>query len=256
MPPEFTPPFGFALQVERLYAALLHTAPPSRSSEPGLGGKLLYAGELDEAGLALVAAGNIAGAASLASTADPAAQKPPIRTGVVDFLVTSLDEALRILKNEIRKREPVAVCVAAAPESVEREMLERGVLPDLLAPSTLPGCTAFLSQGACPVESSEVEESYVLLAWSVAAAPALWLPKLDALAHDCLQPEDWPAHRWLRLAPRYLGRQAQGVRVLHCDEPAAAEFLKRVRVALVQGEISVPVEIRWSQGSKSELHRL
>ncbi len=49
--------------------------------------------------------------------------------------MTSLDEALRILKNEIRKRETVAVCVAAAPETVEREMLERGVLPDLLPPA-------------------------------------------------------------------------------------------------------------------------
>jgi hypothetical protein len=256
MPPELTPPFDFALQVERLYAALLHTVPPDLSSEPGLGGKLLYAGELDEPGLALVAAGNIAGAATLAATASPTAQKQAIRTGVADFLVTSLDEALRILKNEIRKREPVAVCVAAAPEAVEREMLERGVLPDLLAPSTLPGCSAFLSQGACPVEPLDEEESQVLLVWSVAVAPALWLPKLDALALDCLQPEDWAARRWLRLAPRYLGRLAQGVRVLRCDEQPAAEFLKRVRQALVQGEIRVPVEIRWSQGSKSELHRL
>jgi hypothetical protein len=256
MPLELTPPFSFALQAERLYAALLQTAPPVPSAEPGLGGKLLYAGELDDAGLALVAAGNIAGAATLAATASPSAQKHAIRTGVADFLVTSLDEALRILKNEIRKREPVAVCVAASPEAVEREMLERGLLPDLLAPATLSGCSAFLSQGAYPVEPSEVDESQVLLVWSVAAAPALWLPKLDALAHDCLQPQDWPARRWLRLAPRYLGRLAQGVRVLRCDQSAAAEFLKRVREVLVQGEIGVPVEIRWSQGSRSELHRL
>jgi hypothetical protein len=52
-----------------------------------------------------------------------------------DFLVTSLDEALRILKNEIRKREAVAVCVAAAPRPWRCEMLERGVLPDLLRPA-------------------------------------------------------------------------------------------------------------------------
>ena len=74
-------------------------------------------------------AGNIAGAASLAATADPVAQKQAIREGVVNFLVTSLDEALRILKNEIRKRETVAVCVAASPQAVAAEMLERGVLP-------------------------------------------------------------------------------------------------------------------------------
>ena len=56
-------------------------------------------------------AANIAGAASLSATADVATQKQAIRDGVVDFLVTSLDEAARILKNEIRKRQPVAVCV-------------------------------------------------------------------------------------------------------------------------------------------------
>jgi hypothetical protein len=256
MPPELTPPFNFAFQVERLYAALLQSAPPSLSSEPGLGGKLLYAGELDEPALALMAAGNIAGAATLASTADPLMQKQAIRTGVADFRVTSLDEALRILKNEIRKREAVAVCVAAAPEAVEREMLERGVLPDLLVPATLPGSAAFLSQGACPVEPAEEDENQVFLAWSVAVAPALWLPKLDAFALNCLGSDDWTARRWLRLAPRYLGRLAQGVRVLRCTEEIAAEYLKRVRQALVQGEIGVPVEIRWSQGSRSELHRL
>ena len=81
--------------------------------EPTLGGKLLYIGELDPAGRALAVAGNIAGVASLCASADPAIQKQAVRDGVVDFLVTSLDEALRILKNEIRKREPVAVCVGA-----------------------------------------------------------------------------------------------------------------------------------------------
>ena len=47
-------------------------------------------------------------------------------------MVTSLDEGLRILKNEIRKRETVAVCVALSPDTLQREMQERGVLPDLL----------------------------------------------------------------------------------------------------------------------------
>jgi urocanate hydratase len=99
--------------------------------ETGLGGKLFYAGELDGEGRALVVAANIAGAASLVATADRAAQKQAIRDGVADCLVNSLDEALRILKNQLRKRETVAVCLGLAPEAVEREMLERGVLPDL-----------------------------------------------------------------------------------------------------------------------------
>ncbi len=106
--------------------------------ETGLGGKLFYAGELDGMGSALVAAANIAGAATLTASDNAATQKQAIRDGVIDFLVTSLDEALRILKNEIRKGETVAVCVSKAPEEIEREMVERGVLPDLLPPGS--GC--------------------------------------------------------------------------------------------------------------------
>lgn len=52
----------------------------------------------------MVRAANIAGAASLSATTDAIAQRNSIRDRVVDFLVTSLDEARRILKNEIRKR--------------------------------------------------------------------------------------------------------------------------------------------------------
>ena len=226
--------------------------------EPSLGGRLLYVGELNDAGRALVVAGNIAGAASLAATADPAAQKQAVRDGVVDFLVTSLDEALRILKNEIRKRETVAVCVGAAPEAVEREMLERGVLPDLLAPGTEhhPASAAFLLQGARTVELDGALTRPVLVAWRVAAAPALWLPRLDAIALDCLEPDACAARRWLRLAPRYLGRLAQGVRLLRCDEALATRLLELARERVAHGEIAVPVEIQISSRGESHLHLL
>ncbi|MGP8174498.1 MAG: hypothetical protein ACLP7O_08115 [Terracidiphilus sp.] len=239
--------FDFALQAERLYAALIAAAnpDPGPNSEPGLGGKLLYAGELDEDGRALLVAGNIAGAASLAATADAAAGKQAVRDGVADFLVTSLDEALRILKNQIRKRETVAVCVALAPEAVEREMEERGVLPDLLPPDFSRASRFSISFGrdVRQIELAISDNSKARLNWSVAAAPAHWLPKLDAIALNCLGPEEWSARRWLRLAPRYLGRLAQGVRVLYCAPEAAREFVTRVRAGVRCGEIGVEVQI-------------
>lgn len=231
----------FILQAERLYARLIATqaADFAASAEPCLGGKLLYIGELDAAGRALLVAGNIAGAASLAATARHAAQKQAIREGVTDFLVTSLSEALRILKNQVRKRETVAVCVAAGPEAVEREMLERGVLPDLLA-SGLPAALA---------------ESQALLTWQVAAAPAIWMPALDAIALDCLGRDPSPgasvARRWLRLAPRYLGRLAHGVRVLHCDPEIAKEFIARAQHAVNQGEIGVQVRFSFCRNGEN-----
>ena len=263
--------FDFALQAERLYAALIRTAgatEPALSlpkglasetwdSEPSLGGKLLYAGELDEDGRALLVAGNIAGAASLAATADAAAGKQAVRDGVSDFLVTSLDEALRILKNQIRKRETVAVCVALAPEAVEREMLERGVLPDLLPPDNSQASRFSMSFGrdARQIEIVVPKDSQTLLAWHVAAAPAQWLPKLDSIALDCMDPNEVAARRWLRLAPRYLGRLAQGVRVLYCEREAAREFVARVQAGVRCGEIGVEVRISLNNNEEIFLSR-
>jgi hypothetical protein len=252
----------FALQVERCYAGLIRAADHGPAAEPSLGGKLLYAGPLDAQASALLVAANIAGAASLAVSTDTAAGKQAIRDGVVDFLVTSLDEALRILKNEIRKRTTVAVCVALEAHALEadfgRQLLERGVLPDLLPPRSAPApeFAAFLSQGARPVVAIHPDVNHVLLTWSVAAAPAQWLPKLDALAMDCLienmgapglASETWDsARRWLRLAPRYMGRRSQGLRLLRCDECTAARFRKKVQEQVERREISVVVEIQTS----------
>lgn len=260
--PNFAAAFSFVCQVESSYTGLMQGAEPGTGAvrEPQLGGNLLYAGELDEAGRALVVAGNIAGAASLAATANLVAQKQAVRDGVVDFLVTSLDEALRILKNEIRKRETVAVCVGVDPVTVEREMLERGVLPDLLGSCACQAeGTVFLNQGARRVESLGTDDSGVLVDWRVTAAPARWLPKLDAIALDCLQLVPGSAtgadRRWLRLAPRYLGRMAQGMRLLRCDDQIAARFLEQVREQVESGEIPVAVEIQTSGRGQSHQHR-
>jgi hypothetical protein len=241
----------FILQVERFYAGLILAANIGPDAEPSLGGRLLYAGQLDAQARALLMAANIAGAASLAISADADAGKQAIRDGVVDFLVNSLDEALRILKNEIRKRSTVAVCVAQNSEvDFARQLLERGVLPDLLPPRSAPATefAAFLSQGSRPVVAILPDANQVLLTWSVADAPARWLPKLDALAIDCLSFDSRSvaasARRWLRFAPRYLGRISQGLRLLRCDESTAAKFRNQVQEQVDRGEIPVAVEIQ------------
>jgi urocanate hydratase len=221
--------FSFLVQVERVYTVLIESAMADRDA--GLSGKLLYAGELDAEGRALIAAANIAGAETLAATADRAAQKQAMRDGIADFLVVSLDEALRILKNQLRKREPVAVCVGAAHGDIEREMLARGVLPDLLR-------SAAVGQGSGA-------NLPALLTWSVASAPAQWLTQLDAIALECLDADDWVARRWLRLAPRYVGRMAQGIRALACSQRVASSFIERVQRQVERGAIGAPVEIRW-----------
>lgn len=254
---------SFAATVDWLYAGLIPAISPDEVFDPerGLGGKLLYAGELDGAGRALLVAANIAGAASLVATTGVIAQKQAVRDGVIDFLVTTLGEALRILKNEIRKGETVAVCVAQSTEDLEQEMLELGVLPDLLPPGVLeaPRYEAFISLGARQVNPVSANSNNVVLTWSVAANPTQWMPKLDAIARDSIgvprNPETWRTLRWLRLSPRYLGKLAEGVRLLRCEKDAALEFLHRVQESVARGEIGAQVDVRLSSGGHSQLHQ-
>ena len=204
--------------IYRAYSALASTLP--LDGEVGLGGKLLYAGEIVGEGRQLLYAANIAGIASLAASADPAVQRQAIRDGVIDFLVTSLEEALRILKNEIRKRQMVSVGVGIAPHILVEQMLDRGVLPDLLFTGSKIGSNGderpmwaekLVSQGALPiagaVDGTTQPDAYVR--WSVDRDFARWLPRLDKVAEESLPSDDWLRQRWLRLAPRYLGRLAQ-----------------------------------------------
>jgi hypothetical protein len=251
---------SFSLEVFKFYFGLMQAAEadsgygqaPEQETrpEPSLGGKLLWAGELDSAGRAMAVAGNIAGAATLTATADVDAQKQAIRDGIVDFLVTSLDEALRILKNEIRKRQTVAVCVGAAPELIEREMLERGVQPDLFR----EGVIAASERPRRQRESAELDSTSMeaLVIWRVDTSPALWLPKLDAIALECLESDDEFSRRWIRLVPRYMGRLGHGVHLLIGNPEFATSFVERAREQVRLGEIAFQGQIQVSYSDRSE----
>jgi hypothetical protein len=197
-------------------------------SDLTLGGRLLYAGELNDPGATLTAAANIAGAATLAASAQPAALRQAQREGVIDFLVNSLDEALRILKNEIRKRQPVAVAVSIAPDIVVKEMLDRGVLPDLLPrhdPSSPAEFAAFAAQGARRLAAPPSQPGYRFCIWPIAIAFTQRLAEFDALLLSHLPIDDHANRRWLHLSPRYLGPAARRLRSLECNEETASGLI-------------------------------
>lgn len=229
--------FAFIAQADAFYAAF-----PS----PHLGGQLFYAGELSGLARAAITAANIAGAATLAVSSDQAAAKQAMRDGIVDFLVNSLDEALRILKNEIRKRETVAVCVAAAPALVEGEMEARGVQPDLyLSNGVVSSGVGDSSRGAEGVIDSlaaaAAEDTWITL--RPVQSPALWLPKLDALALAGLPPGATAARRWIERAPRYLGRIARNVRILHTTQQEKDRLVAAINGQIATGALQTAVEI-------------
>ena len=193
--------FNFLTRVALSYATLLDT--PLAHPETGLGGKLFYAAELDEEGRALLVASNIAGAATLAASADRDAQKQALRDGVADFVVTNLDEALRILKNQLRKRETVAICVAQSPSEVEREMNQRGVAPDLLRselaiPPSHDALTHQEKTNTPIAQQSALTEpdpatTPTLVSWRVDSALPKDLALLDEIALACLDPRLEPS---------------------------------------------------------------
>jgi urocanate hydratase len=113
------------LETLRLYGELVEVR------EDWGGGLALCCGE-GCAASGVPAAVSIAGGATLAVDGDAAEVKAAMRRGELDFVVNTLDEALRALKNEVRVRRPLSVGLIADVDAVLREMVERGVLPDRL----------------------------------------------------------------------------------------------------------------------------
>lgn len=195
----------------------------------GLGGMLLFAGEADQQARRLLRAANIADAASLVASADASALRAAMREGAIDFVVNSLDEALRILKNEIRKHQPVAVGVSVAPDLVAREMEERGVQPDLLRAecAASPEMQPFAARGALSVVPQPPQDDPGL---HIIPIPEDWAQPaaaFDALLLECVPPEDTVNRRWVRLAPRYLPNACRRLRSLACNPAVLRQAVAR-----------------------------
>jgi urocanate hydratase len=101
-----------------------------------LQGKLVVSGGIGGMGGAQPLAATMNGAAFLGIDVDPERIKKRLKTGYIDVMVTSLDEALRILKNAVRKREATSVGLVGNCADLIPELAKRGVVPDLLTDQT------------------------------------------------------------------------------------------------------------------------
>ncbi|HZW80949.1 MAG TPA: urocanate hydratase [Candidatus Deferrimicrobiaceae bacterium] len=101
-----------------------------------LAGKLIVSGGMGGMGGAQPMAATMTGAAFLGIDIDPERIKKRLKTGYCDFMVTTLDEALRILKNAVRKKENVSVGLVGNCADVIPELAARGVVPDILTDQT------------------------------------------------------------------------------------------------------------------------
>jgi urocanate hydratase len=101
-----------------------------------LAGKLIVSGGMGGMGGAQPLAATMTGAAFLGIDVDPERIKKRLKTGYCDFMVNSVDEALRILKNAVRKKENVSVGLVGNCADVIPELAARGVVPDILTDQT------------------------------------------------------------------------------------------------------------------------
>jgi urocanate hydratase len=238
---------SFQPDVLRAYTALAQL-------RPEWGGGLILSTGLSPAGTVLPLASNIAGAVSLSIDQNPDRMRDVVRSGVVDFVVHSLDEAIRAMKNEVRKRAPLSVALNAPPIETLEEVLARGLAPQLFANflpwqprisnaaeklrslgaelvhfaarSTASASAGFRS-GASIVEPLLLSRSWRLRTYSFQTSSEL--RRFDTLALDRLAADDRLRRRWLEAAPRILQRQRPPQRCLWvspAEEAALAPAVK------------------------------
>jgi urocanate hydratase len=126
----------------------------------GLEGKLIVSGGMGGMGGAQPLAATMNGAAFLGVEVDPERIKKRLKTGYCDFMVTTLDEALRILKNAVRKKEAVSVGLVGNCADVIPELAARGVVPDLLTDQTSAHdpLNGYIPQGLTVEEAAELRK--------------------------------------------------------------------------------------------------
>ena len=125
-----------------------------------LAGKLVVSGGMGGMGGAQPLAATLNGAAFLGIEVDPERIKRRVKTGYCDVMVNDLDEALRILKNAVRKREAASVGLIGNCADLIPELARRGVVPDLLTDQTSAHdpIGGYIPQGLLLEQAKELRE--------------------------------------------------------------------------------------------------
>ena len=154
--------------------------------DPDWVGQLVLAAFDGAAQSGLSAAASLAGAASLTVDSDATSVKAHFRDGAFDFVVNTLDEALRAIKNQVRQGQPIAIGLMAEPEVVLVEAEARGLAASFVL-------------GASTLVSKEYEAWLAERRWFAAEFAAS-----DVRSYSDLLPDDDALRRrWLRQLPTY-----------------------------------------------------
>ena len=174
-------------------------------------------------------ASTIVGAVCLSLEQDPATARQALRTGACDFVVNTLDEALRAMKNEVRQHKPLSVGLQGNQSQILKEILERGVAPQLVTNLTDPAAShTFRTQGATLLNGDEAATLLTSILeqnqWTAHDFPQptpATLKSFDTQAAEILPQNDHLRRTWLAAAPRLFPRETPPHRTLWLTPPEA-----------------------------------
>ncbi len=207
-------------QTLRLYGELI-------ARRSGWAGQLVFACGDGASATGLPAAVSIAGGTSLVLDPNAAAVKSVFRQGGVDFVVNTLDEALRVLKNEIRKGRPLSVALVGEVPPAIAEMTERGVLPDLHlafeAEGEYPGAQRLqlVSEKRVVIPTARLQQWLAARGWSEAVlelATTAEIRELDARLLAVLPETEVQRRTWVQRIAHYQRPDPGGARVVWLTE--------------------------------------
>ena len=223
-----------------------------------LAGRLLLCLGFGQRGAELALAAIIAGGAFLGIEPDPQRLKTAVRQGACDFMVNTLDEALRVLKNELRKRTPLSAGLLGDPATIVPAMVERGVQPDLIAiasdlesPETLDTLVGRGAQLLHFLDTGLLENgSPAEVQWT--ASNLQDLHRMDRIALDLLPPGDRVRRTWLERAPGYFYRRKPPARMLNLSSEERAHLLESLRREHDRATFQSPARLNWQDAGKAE----
>ena len=103
---------------------------------PDLRGKFILTGGMGGMSGAQPLAGKMAGAVILVVEVDRNRIERKIKEGYCDYLVETVDEALKLVKELTEKKEPASIGLVGNCVDVHKELLNRGVTPDIVTDQT------------------------------------------------------------------------------------------------------------------------
>ena len=216
-----------------------------------LSGKLVVTCGMGAAGGAFVLAASLRGAASLGIEIDADRAKCRVKSGYCDVMVKDADEALRILKNAVRKREPASVGLVGDCGRVLAKFADRGAVPDLLANLTLPSQGLASSDAAAKLRSfgtvfadtnGRLMQGRELLRWVALSGEPSDIRRIDQFVLENFA-ADKELCDWIGLVQRRLRHFGLPARACCLTPQQESQACAAINDLVGRGEVKAPIAI-------------